>query len=259
MSWSGISALKQVAYNFFVRKMEFTEDTFFHGRLNVRQHKDGYRYSIDAVILASYIKPGPNDKIVDLGTGCGIIPMILAFRYHDIRVWGIEIQEDLAEIAAANVEANAMSDRVRIVTGDMKSINHAKVDGPVDIILSNPPYRKIDSGRINPHKMKAVARHELAVTLDDVAGTAKRLLRTAGKFVIIYPSWRMTDLLTSMKEHSIEPKRLRVVHSRLGDEAGLVVVEGVKGGQPGLSIEAPLYIYEKDERYTPEVENMFLP
>jgi tRNA1Val (adenine37-N6)-methyltransferase len=185
--------------------------------------------------------------------------MILAFRYNDINVYGIEIQEDLADIAAANIEANEMTDRVSIISGDMTSMNHSMMDGPADIVLSNPPYRKLDSGRVNPHKMKAVARHELAVTLDDVVGTAKRLLRTAGKFVVIYPSVRMVDLLMSMKENNIEPKRLRAVHSKFGDEARLVVVEGVKGGQPGLLVEAPLYIYEKDDGYTLEVETMCLP
>ena len=239
--------------------MEYTEDTFFHGQLKVRQQKDGYRYSIDAVILASFIQPGPKDTIVDLGTGCGIIPMILAFRCNTIKIFGVEIQKELAEIARANISANRMEDRTGIIDSDMKSVNHNMVDGPVDIILSNPPYRKMDSGRINPHQIKTVARHELAVTLDYVVGTAKRLLRTAGKFGVIYPSWRTVDLLMSMKENNIEPKRLRTVHSRFGDEARLIMVEGVKGGQAGLMVEAPLYIYEKDDVYTVEVENMFLP
>lgn len=239
--------------------LEYTEDTFFNGRLNVRQHKDGYRYSIDAVILAACVQPGPKDRIVDLGVGCGIIPMILAFRYHGIRIYGVEIQEELADLSKINVETNQMNDRVQIIKGDMKSLHHQMMDGPVDVVVSNPPYRKIDSGRINPGKMKAIARHELAITLNDIVDTAKSLLKTAGKFIVIYPAWRMTDLLTCMKQRGVEPKRLRAVHSRLGDEARLVVVEGMKGGQSGLVVESPLYIYEREDVYTFEVENMFLP
>ena len=239
--------------------MEFTEDTFFNGRLSVRQHRAGYRYSIDAVILAACANPGPTDRIVDLGTGCGIIPMILAFRHRDVRIYGVEIQEELADIAKINMETNQMNDRVQIIKGDMKSLHHQMMDGPVDVVVSNPPYRKIDSGRINPDKMKAIARHELAITLNDVVDTAKSLLKTAGKFIVIYPAWRMTDLLTCMKQRGVEPKRLRAVHSRFGDEARLVVVEGMKGGQSGLVVESPLYIYEREDVYTFEVENMFLP
>jgi tRNA1(Val) A37 N6-methylase TrmN6 len=239
--------------------LEYTEDTFFNGRLKVRQHKDGYRYSIDAVILAACVHPGQKERIADLGTGCGIIPMILAFRYHGARIYGVEIQEELADIAKINVKTNQMNDRVRIIKGDIKSLHHKKVDGPVDVVVSNPPYRKIHSGRINPDTRRAVARHELAITLDDVVVTAKSILKTAGKFVVIYPAWRMADLLTCMKQRGLEPKRLRAVHSRFGDEARLIVVEGIKGGQSGLVVESPLYIYEKEDSYTFEMENMFLP
>jgi len=239
--------------------VKFTEDTFFNGRLNVRQHRAGYRYSIDAVILAACAEPGSTDRIVDLGTGCGIIPMILAFRYRDVRIYGIEIQAELADIAEINIETNQMDDRIQIIKGDMKSLHYRMLDGPADLVLSNPPYRKVDTGRINPDKMRAVARHEITITLDDVVNIAKSLLKTAGKFVVIYPAWRMTDLLICMRQGGIEPKKLRSVHSRFGDEARLVVVEGIKGGRPGLVIEQPVYIYKEEDVYTDEIEKMFLP
>lgn len=239
--------------------MDCTEDTFFNGKLRVKQPRTGYRYSIDAVILAADLKPGPTDRIVDLGTGCGIISLILAYRYRHVRIYGVEIQEALADIARENVSGNGMADRVRIIEGDMKALSIGMTGGPVDLVVSNPPYRKAASGRLNPDPAVAVARHEIRITIDDVVSVARSCLKTAGKLVVIYPAWRMIDLLASMRQGGIEPKTVRTVHSRSGDEARLVVAEGVKGGNPGLIVDPPLYIYRSEGVYTDEVGAMFFP
>lgn len=238
---------------------ELTADSFFDGRIRVKQDRRGYRFSIDAVILAHHVRPRPADALIDLGTGCGIIPLILAYRHPDIHIRGIEIQRPLAEIAHTNVSANRMQARIAIHCMDLRSLDHRILASPVDIVTSNPPFRKQDSGRINPDQQSAVARHEIRATLADVATAASRLLRTGGRFVVVYTADRTTDLLCGMRAAGIEPKRCRMVHSKRGDPARLVLVEGVKAARPGIRVASPLVVYRADESYSREIEEMFSP
>jgi tRNA1Val (adenine37-N6)-methyltransferase len=236
-----------------------TTDTFFNGRISVKQNRAGYRFSIDAVLLAWHARPRPNNTVLDLGTGCGIIPMILYYRHPKIKVYGVEIQAELADIAALNIAENRMEDRIFIHCRNMKGLKHDLTYGPVDLVISNPPYRKTESGRINPDQQRAVARHEIKATLYDIVETARRMLRTSGRFVIIYLAERMADILIQMRSAGIEPKYLRMIHSQRQTEAKLILVEGKKGGRHGLKIDPPLIIYRKNGSYSDEVEEMFMP
>lgn len=236
-----------------------TADTFFNGRIRVKQNRAGYRFSIDAVLIAGLTIPSPDDTVLDLGTGCGIIPLILAYRHPKIKVYGIEVQQQLADLATINVEENRMKDRITIHCMDMKKLKHDMMSGPVDLVVSNPPYRKAESGRINPDQQRAVARHEIKATLSDVVETAQRMLRNAGRFVTVYPAERMADILIQMRSAGLEPKSLRTVHSDRHTDAKLIIVEGKKGGRPGLKIGSPVIIYRKDGSYTDEVQEMFKP
>jgi len=236
-----------------------TKDTFFNGRIKVKQDPCGYRFSIDSILLACHAKLRSGDKVVDLGTGCGIIPLILAYREPNLKIFGIEVQKELADIASSNVEENHIGRTITILRKDMKELKNDMISGPVDLIISNPPYRKAESGRINPDTQRAVARHEIKVSLDDITATARRVLRTAGRFVTIYSTERITDLLTHLRSDGIEPKFLRMIHSGIKTQAKLVIVEGVKGGRPGVKIGPPLLIYDEKGAYTQEVEEMFLP
>jgi tRNA1Val (adenine37-N6)-methyltransferase len=236
-----------------------TTDTFFDGRIQIKQHRSGYRFSIDSVILAYHAQPRPDDKVVDLGTGSGIIPLILAYRNATLCLYGIEVQPELAELAALNVRENHMSDRIQIFCRDMKAFKTRMISGPADLIISNPPYRKAESGRINPDPQRAVARHEIKATLSDVIQTAQGLLRHLGRFITIYTTERITDLFTQMRSAGLEPKYLRMIHSGLNSAAKLILVEGVKGGRPGSTIGPPLIIYRNDGSYTEEVGKMLEP
>jgi len=236
-----------------------TKDTFFNGRIKVKQDPSGYRFSIDSVLLANHARPHPGDKVLDLGTGCGIIPLILAYREPNLKIYGVEVQKELADIAGSNVEENHMDDIITILCKDMKELKNDMISGPVDLIVSNPPYRKAESGRINPDMQRAVARHEIKVSLDDITKTARRVLRTAGRFVTIYSAERVTDLLTHLRSAGIEPKFLRSIHSGVKTDAKLVLVAGIKGGHPGVKIGPPLIIYDENSAYTQEVKEMFLP
>lgn len=236
-----------------------TTDTFFEGRVRVRQGAGGYRYSIDAFLLASHVRLRAGDRVLDLGTGCGIIPLILAYRNPDITICGVEVQSELAELAALNIEDNRFADRVGVLCRDMKELKPDMLCAPVDVVVCNPPYRKWGTGRINPDRQRAVARHEIAVTLADVLQTARRMLPTAGKFVTIYTAERCVELLAGMRSGGIEPKYLRLIHSTADSEAKLVLVEGVRGAHAGCIIAPPLIVYTVDGHYTAEIQAMFAP
>lgn len=238
---------------------QFTIDTFFNGKIQVKQSRTGYRFSIDSVLIAAHVKPRRDNTILDLGTGCGILPMILAYRNPIIKIYGVEVQMELADLAKLNVIENHMENRITVLCQDMKRLKLDIIPEPVDIVITNPPYRKSESGRLNPDRQKAIARHEIMVDLGDVIETARRMLKTAGKFITIYPAERMTDILSLMRSAGIEPKFMKMVHSGLGSGAKLILIEGKKGGRSGLKIGPPLVIYNKDGSYSEEVERMFMP
>jgi len=234
-----------------------TTDAFFDGRLNVKQQKTGYRFSLDAIVLASHISPQEKDRILDLGAGCGIISLILTYKHKSLCIYGVEVQEALAEIARINIEEKHMSDRVDIICKDMKKIKPKDIGGPVHIVVSNPPYRKVDAGRINPDPQKAMAKHEISVQLDDVIQIAKRMLYPHGRFVMVYAAERLTDILMGMRYAGIEPKYFRMIHPDIHSSAKLILVEGVKGGNAGIKNGPPLILYNNDGTYTDDVKNMF--
>ncbi len=238
---------------------ELTSDACLDGRLQIAQARDGYRFSIDAVLLAALPRPKPGDYLIDLGTGCGIIPLIVAYRHPHVEFLSVEMQAQLADLARANVEANQMQGRIRVVQGDMRLLSPGDLQRPADWVLTNPPYRRSRSGRINPNSQRAAARHEIDIDLPGLMQTAGRLLRTGGRFAIIYPGERTVDLLHHMRLAAIEPKWIRPVCSHDGQEAKLILVEGVRNGHPGMVLAPPLVIYSGDGSYTAEVRKMMAP
>jgi len=236
-----------------------TTDTFFNGNISVKQNRNGYRFSIDAVLLAGHVKTNSGDRILDIGTGSGIISLILAYRNSQINIYGVEVQKNLADLATLNVRDNNIEERVKVLCADIKNLNADMISGPLDIVVSNPPYRKAKSGRMNSDNQRAIARHEMATTLTDILKAASRLLRVSGRFVIIYPSERIADMVTQMRLSGIEPKYFRFIYSKSNSESKLVIVEGVKGGRTGAKIVSPLVIYRDDGTYTDEVNRMFIP
>jgi len=236
---------------------KMTRDTFFNGRLTVKQNRTGYRFSIDAVILADRIRPKSGQRVVDLGTGCGIVPLIVGYRFPAACLYGVEIQKELADIASDNVRTNGMETSVKIFYKDIQNLLPAMFDGPVDIVVSNPPFRKASSGRINPNQQRAVARHEIRVTLLNVVEKASELLKVSGRFVLIYTSERLAELIVHMRSCQLEPKSVRFIHAKADSESKLVIIEGIKQSKPGLKVGPPLVIYREDGTYTEEVQTMF--
>jgi len=236
-----------------------TADTFFDKRLLVRQFRDGYRFSIDAVILAGHICPRAGETILELGAGCGIVSLMVAFRHAAAVLTGVEIQPELAGLARANALANGLQARVRFLGRDMKTLAPPHLPGPFDWVVSNPPYRKTTSGRLNPQLQRAIARHEITVSLTDVISAARRWLRTGGRFVTVYTAERMAEALSRMQASGIEPKYCRMIHSTGTSAAKLVLIEAHRGARPGLIVAPPLVIYKENGDYTAEMESLFRP
>ncbi len=234
-----------------------TSDSLFEGKIQVIQPIDGYRFSIDSVILAGLSAPVSGATVLDLGTGCGVIPLILAYKISNIFLTGVELQSELAELASLNIKRNGMQDRISILHQDLCTLSTTTLGGTVDYVISNPPYRPKQSGRINPNSQKAVARHELAMNLSELITTVRNVLRVGGKFITIYPAERLTDLIYQMRKKSIEPKTLHMIFSRKDESAKLVVVEGVRAGRPGIQKINPFVIYRPDGRYTAEMMQIF--
>ena len=233
-----------------------TLDTLFHGRLKIRQSRPGYRFSLDPLLLAGFVTVRPGVVAADLGCGNGVIALILAYLYPQLTVTTVELQEGMAQRARANVGLNGYENRIKVLCGDVRQI--ARLAGPEShgVVVCNPPYRKPTSGRNSPDPEKRIARHEIKGNLRDFVRAGAYLLPMNGRMAVIYPALRTVDLLATMREANIEPKRLRMVHSFTGTEASLVLVEGVKGGRNGVEVIAPLVIYEQGKQYGAEVASL---
>lgn len=230
-----------------------TLDALFDGRVRLYQSRNGYRFSLDTLLLAYFTRLRRGEKVVDLGSGNGVVPLILAYRYPWASITGVELQEPMVKRARKNVRLNDLQDRVEILTGDVRSIENAARAEGFHAAVCNPPFRKPTSGRVSPDDEKRVARHETAGALGDFLRAAAFLLRAKGRLTIIYPAVRSIDLLAEMRRMGIEPKRMRLVHSFVDSEAALILVDGVKGGRSGVEILAPLIIYRGKKQYTEEV------
>jgi tRNA1Val (adenine37-N6)-methyltransferase len=213
-------------------------DQFLEGRLKLIQSRDGYRFSIDAVLLSEFVTIRPEDVVVDIGTGCGVILLILLLTKPAGYAFGLEIQEALASQARRNAVLNGFEDKMGIILGDIKNPPMAKQIA--DVVICNPPYRNAESGRINPDQRRAIARHEILASIDDILRAARNLLRKKGRLAMIYPSIRLVDILLRMRRFDLEPKKVRINYPGLQSGARLALIEAVLGGKPGLEIRPPL-------------------
>ncbi len=227
------------------------------GGLKVIQKKDGYRFSMDAVLLANFITVKRNERVADLGTGCGVIPLIIAFRNPTAIITAVEMDETAGRMAGESVEMNDLSDQITIVVKDIKDLGNAYRSGSFDVVTTNPPYGRLNSGRINPDPKKAAARHEISGTLDDFLQCASYLLKYRGRLALVYPAAMLADLIVRLREMNLEPKRMQTVYTGKNRKAKLVLMEAVKGGGRELELLQPLYIYDNHGNYSKEFEAMY--
>lgn len=232
-------------------------DEILDGRLRIFQHKTGYRFSLDSIMLAHFVSLKTRARAIDLGCGNGIIPLVLAQRFPHAHFVGLEIQENLAHLARKNSQMNNLEDRVKIVSGDARHVKNILPAHSFDTVIFNPPYRKLHSGRINPLQEKAIARHEIIGSLKDFLNASQHLLKPAGKVFTIYPATRFIELVHLFRNSNIEPKRIKPVYSDNVSEAEFTLVEGRQGGREELRMEPPLFIYDQNRHYTPEMSAIF--
>jgi tRNA1Val (adenine37-N6)-methyltransferase len=234
-----------------------TLEEMFQGHLTVIQKKKGYRFSMDAVLLARAAAGTAEDCVIDLGTGCGIIPLILARSGVGDNIVGVELQEALADLAQRNVEINEFADRISIRREDINDISSVYPSGSFDCVISNPPFRKRETGRVNTEHQKSIARHEIAITLNQVLEAASYLLKRRGRLHLIYPALRSIDLFHQMREIGIEPKIIQWVHGRISKPAKMVLVEGTKAGGAELQVKEPLILYDEEGNYTEALQAIY--
>ncbi|MFA5354766.1 MAG: tRNA1(Val) (adenine(37)-N6)-methyltransferase [Thermodesulfovibrionales bacterium] len=225
--------------------------------IRVYQKKEGYRFSVDALLLAAFPGLPRVRKIADLGAGSGIIGLLLARRYPESKVTLLELQEGLSRMAARNISLNNLDTQVQVIQADIRNLPPEPGQGAYDLVVSNPPFRRPRTGLISQGTEKAIARHEIHLPLRDLLKAGSSLLKHHGRFCIIHLPERMAEICHAMRELSLEPKRMRFVHSRVDSEAKMVLIEAIKGGRTGLKVEPPLILYTETGDYSPEIREMY--
>ena len=214
-------------------------------------------FGMDAVLLSGFAQAAKGEKAADLGTGTGIIPILMEARYPGAHFTGLEIQEESADMARRSVALNGREEEIRIVTGDIKEAAKLLGSGAFDLVTSNPPYMTASHGLVNPDQAKAIARHEILCSLEDVVREASRLLRTGGRFYMVHRPFRLVEIFRVMTQYKLEPKRMRLVYPYRDREPNMILIEGIRGGGPMLKMESPLIIYESPGVYTQEVKEIY--
>ncbi len=227
--------------------------------VRIYQHIDGYRVSVDALLLYSFVRLKRIESIADIGAGSGIIGLLLAKRYGNAKVLLIEIQEGLARLASENIRLNGLEDRVCLIHGDITEVSgRAEMAGAFDAVVSNPPFRRLKTGLVSTTDERALARHEGALTLSQLLRSASLMLKHHGRLFIVHLPERLPEILLKMRQNSLEVKVLRFVHSYAHSNAKMVLIEAVKGAKPGgVKVINPLIIYNAPNTYSQEVLDIY--
>lgn len=217
------------------------------------QDPERFCFGMDAVLLAGFAKVKPGEKVIDLGTGTGIIPILLEARTKGESFTGLEIQPESAEMAERSVRLNGLQERIRIVAGDIREAERIFGASSCQVVTCNPPYMLLGHGLENPEQPKAIARHEVLCTLEDVISQTERLLVPGGRFYMVHRPFRLAEIIMKLCAHGLEPKRMRLVHPFADREPNMVLLEALKGGKPRITVEKPLIIFREPGKYTDEI------
>ncbi|MDD6505739.1 MAG: tRNA1(Val) (adenine(37)-N6)-methyltransferase [Lachnospiraceae bacterium] len=214
-------------------------------------------FGMDAVLLSGFAKVKEGERVVDLGTGTGIIPILLEAKTAGAHFTGLEIQPESADMARRSVEYNGIGDRVSIVTGDIKEASRIFGAASVDVVTTNPPYMIGQHGMVNDADAKTIARHEVLCTLDDILRESARLLKPQGRFYMVHRPFRLAEIFCKMVEYHIEPKRMQLVYPYVDKEPNMVLIEGMRGGKSRITVEKPLIVYREPGKYTDEIYDIY--
>ncbi len=239
-----------------IKEDETLEDLQLSG-LRIIQKKDGFRFGIDAVLLSDFAKDIRAEEMLDMCTGCGVVPVLLSAKTKIPKIFGLEIQDEVFEVAKRTVELNDLSDRVFIDKGDIKEGYKIYGKRRFSLITCNPPYMPKGTAVTNELDTKIIARHEILCTLEDVIKSASELLKQHGHFLMVHKPTRLADILCLMRQYEIEPKRIRLVHKKADAEPSLVLVDGAYKGGNELRIMPPLYLYNENGEETEELKRIY--
>lgn len=221
------------------------------------QNRKKFCFGMDAVLLSGFARAEKGERTLDLGTGTGIIPLLMAAKTRGESFAALEIQPDMADMAARSVALNGLEKKITVVTGDIKEASEIFGRASFDVVTCNPPYMDQSHGLRNPDEPRAIARHELLCTFEDVAREAAAVLRPGGRFYLVHRPRRLAELICVLKNHRLEPKRMKLVHPYLESEANMVLLEAVRGGGVQLRVEPPLVVYERPGVYTREIYDIY--
>ncbi len=240
-----------------LKENERIDDLEFKG-LKIIQNKNGFCFGIDSVILSDFAKNvKPNSNIMDLGTGTGILPILLSAKTEAKKIWGIEIQEDVANMAKRNVLLNKLEEKIEIINENILNLESKFEKNSIDVIVTNPPYKKKGTGVINEKESKLIARHEITASLEDFIEISSKLLKYKGEIFMVHRPERLVDILYLMRNKKIEPKNIRFVYANKESEPKLILVRGVKNAKEFLKVEKNLYIYNEDGNYSDEILKIY--
>lgn len=226
--------------------------------LKIIQNKDGFCFGIDAVLLSDFAKDiRNNSKVLDLGTGTGIVSILLCEKTKLSKIYGIDIQKDVCDMALRSIRLNKLENKFEIINTNIKNLNEIFEDTSFDAIVSNPPYKKDNTGLKNESETKLISRHEITASLEDFISVSSRLLKNNGNIYMVHRSERLSDLFYLLKKYNLEPKKLRLVQSYTNSKPKLILVKATKNAKSFLNIEEPLIIYNKDGSYTDEILKIY--
>lgn len=226
-------------------------------QLTLHQNHQGYRFALDAFLLADFVPATTHSPYIDLGTGCGVIALLLARRFPQAQIVGLELQTPLVALAQANTHRNGLASRVAILQADIRQAATLFPAGAFATVVCNPPYRALGQGRLNPHQEKAMARHEVALTLVQLVQAARHLLGHRGRLLLTYHPARLSELCVCLEEAALRPHRLRLIHPTAQSAATMVLVEAVRAGRDALTVLPPLFVYTQADVYSAEMHAIF--
>lgn len=232
-------------------------DDLQRNNYKIIQDPDRFCFGMDAVLLSGFARAKEGEKVLDLGTGTGIIPILMSAKTRAEHITGLEIQPDSADMAARSVKLNGLEDKIKIVTGDIKEAVSLFGAASFDVVTCNPPYMTEHHGLTNPEAPKAIARHELLCSLEDVVSQGSKLLRPGGNFYMVHRPFRLVDIIVLMRQYRLEPKRMKLVYPFVDKEPNMVLIEANRGGRARMTVEKPLIVYKEPGVYTDEIYDIY--
>ena len=236
---------------------ERIDDLEFKG-LKIIQNKDGFCFGIDSILLSDFAKEiKKGSKVIDLGTGTGIIGILLCMKTELSKIMGVEIQKEVYDMAKRSIKLNNLENKFEIINENIKNLENIIETGTFDAVVTNPPYKKIGTGLTNENEKKLISRHEITANLEDFIKVSSKILKDKGTLYMVHRPDRMVDIIELLRKYKLEPKRIKFVYPNANKDANLILLKAVKNANPFLKIEKPLYVYNQNGEYTDEILKIY--